>query len=143
MKQKNFILFSNLTLSYDRTHNLMFTGESPSADYSISFHSRWWDQQGLAPIPYNFWCNVDDQTTMSAPCLFEKKVTHYIPIGYLPNPDDDHERLHEFIYECLFDLYLAGFGIQGSYEWQGKTYSIEPPPATENLELPQDLMVAE
>ena len=140
---KNFILFSNLTLAKDRTYNLMLTGESPTADYSIVFHSRWWDQQCLAPIPYDFWCNVVDKTTMSTPCVFEKKITQYIPIGYLPNPDDDHDRLREFIFECFFDLYLAGFCIQGSYEWEGVTYSIEPPPSTETLELPNDFMVAE
>ena len=77
---KNFILFSNLTLAKDRTYNLMLTGESPTADYSIVFHSRWWDQQCLAPIPYDFWCNVVDKTTMSTPCVFEKKSLNTYPL---------------------------------------------------------------
>lgn len=49
-----------------------------------------------------------------------------------------HDDLRRWILECCIELVDHGFIVAGSYEYEGKTYSIEPPPAPEKIELPDD-----
>lgn len=54
-----------------------------------------------------------------------------------------HDDLRRWMLSCCIELVDHGFIVKGSYEYKGQTYSIEPPPNAETIELPNDFMGAE
>lgn len=55
---------------------------------------------------------------------------------------DIHAALREFISSMSFELLMEGFALAGSYEYDGKTWEINPPQIIEKFDLPDGFLTS-
>lgn len=51
-------------------------------------------------------------------------------------PDFMHTTLRAFMLDCCADLFLEGFYVVGSYEYEGQTWQVQPMDKAESITLP-------
>lgn len=109
--------------------SITIMGESPNAaEYSFQCGIFW--HKPHFEIACEVVKNAEDPPTL---------VWH--KVGKIPHPrheapDFMHTSLRAFMLDCCADLFLEGFYVVGSYEYEGQTWEVQPMDKAEAITLP-------